>query len=56
MRITDAPVIEGYDAVIVAVAHNEFIQEHSAVAYSRPRSVVVDVKGILPRTAEALRL
>lgn len=56
VRITDAPVIEGYDAVIVAVAHNEFIQEHSAVAYSRPRSVVVDVKGILPRTAEALRL
>ncbi len=56
LEMTEAPEHNGYDAVVVAVAHSEFIQQLNAVAYSGPQSVVIDVKGILPRTAGALRL
>ncbi|SDX67474.1 UDP-N-acetyl-D-galactosamine dehydrogenase [Sulfitobacter pontiacus] len=56
LEMTEEPEHTGYDAVVVAVAHNEFIQQLNAVAYSGPQSVVIDVKGILPRTAGALRL
>ena len=56
VEMTEMPEHKGYDAVVVAVAHSEFIQEHNAFVYSGPQSVVIDVKGILPRTTGALRL
>jgi UDP-N-acetyl-D-galactosamine dehydrogenase len=47
---------KGYDAMIVAVAHDEFFKEDITSAYGKPQSVVFDVKGILPRSAGAMRL
>lgn len=52
----NVPQPQGYDAMIVAVAHDEFVQEDIANVYGKSQSVVFDVKGILPRSAGALRL
>ena len=39
---------EGYDAIILAVAHREF-RELDISKYKKSKSVVFDIKGILPR-------
>lgn len=56
VEMTDVPVDEGYDAVVVAVAHDEFVRQNIVGTYGKPQAVVFDVKGILPRNAVALRL
>jgi UDP-N-acetyl-D-glucosamine/UDP-N-acetyl-D-galactosamine dehydrogenase len=56
LEMIDVPQPQGYDAMIVAVAHDEFVQEDIANVYGKSQSVVFDVKGILPRSAGALRL
>ena len=56
VEMTEAPEGMGYDAMIVAVAHDKFFIGNSTKAFGKPLSVVFDVKGILPRSAGALRL
>ncbi len=56
LELIDVLQPRGYDAMIVAVAHDEFAQEDIATVYGKPQSVVFDVKGILPRSAGVLRL
>ena len=56
LEMINVPQPQGYDAMIVAVAHDEFVQEDIANVYGKSQSVVFDVKGILPRSAGALRL
>lgn len=56
VEMTEAPYVRGYDAVIVAVAHNAFEKEDITILYGAPQAVIFDVKGILPRIAGALRL
>lgn len=56
LEMINLPQPQGYDAMIVAVAHDEFVQEDIANVYGKSQSVVFDVKGILPRSAGALRL
>ena len=56
LEMINVPLPQGYDAMIVAVAHDEFVQEDIANVYGKSQSVVFDVKGILPRSAGALRL
>ena len=56
VEVTEVPEAKAYEAVIVAVAHNEFRDEDIAKDYGKPLSVMFDVKGILPRAANAMRL
>ena len=53
-----APEAGSYDAVILAVAHREFVELGAAGvrALGRPTSIVYDVKSILPREAVDGRL
>ena len=50
------PDAQSYDAVIVAVAHDVFLNEDIIAAYAKSKAVVFDVKAILPRNAAVLRL
>jgi UDP-N-acetyl-D-glucosamine/UDP-N-acetyl-D-galactosamine dehydrogenase len=54
----DTPARGGYDAVILAVAHREFIAlgAEGIRAFGKPGSVLFDVKGALPRDAVDGRL
>ncbi|MGH8244589.1 MAG: nucleotide sugar dehydrogenase, partial [Steroidobacteraceae bacterium] len=47
-----------YDAIVLAVGHNEFLKlpNGGVRAYGKPRSVVYDVKHVLPREAVDARL
>lgn len=56
LEMTETPESRGYDSVIVAVAHEVFLQENIVEGYAKANAVVFDVKGILPRSAGALRL
>ena len=56
VEVTEAPEARGYDAVVVAVAHEVFANESAFESYWRPHTVVFDVKGVLPRAINALRL
>ena len=56
VNMTEAPKGQGYDAVIVAVAHSVFESENILFKYCAPRTALFDVKGILPRSTGALRL
>lgn len=56
VEMTEAPEHKGYDAVVVAVAHSVFESEDIAIGYGASKSVIYDVKGMLPRCAGALRL
>jgi len=56
VEMTVTPEAHGYDAIIVAVAHSLFDNEDIPNVYSASQAVIFDVKGILPRTADALRL
>ena len=56
LEMTETPETKGYDSVIVAVAHEAFLGEDIIESYAKDKAVVFDVKGILPRSAGALRL
>jgi UDP-N-acetyl-D-galactosamine dehydrogenase len=58
LTMTETPEEGGYDAVIVAVAHDAFIGGIAvAVAgYAKPEAVIFDVKAVLPRATGTLRL
>ncbi|KKM09727.1 hypothetical protein LCGC14_1722490 [marine sediment metagenome] len=56
LEMKDTPDAQSYDTVIVAVAHEAFLEENMVEGYAKPDAVVFDVKGILPRNAGALRL
>lgn len=56
LEMTEKPETKGYDSVIVAVAHKAFLNEDLIQIYAKENAVVFDVKGILPRSAGALRL
>ncbi len=52
------PVAATYDAVVLAVAHHQFIKAGTATlrSYGREGAVLVDVKGVLPQADSDLRL
>mgnify|MGYP003628167019 CR=1 FL=1 len=56
LEMKDTPDAQSYDTVIVAVAHEAFLEENIVESYAKPDAVIFDVKGILPRNAGALRL
>ena len=56
VKMTVTPEAQGYDAVVVAVAHEVFGDESAFESYWRSHAVVFDVKGVLPRAINALRL
>lgn len=58
LTMTPTPKASAYDAVIVAVAHDEFIADTAApvTGYTKPQSVIFDVKAVLPRAKGTLRL
>lgn len=56
IKITESPAAMSYDSVIVAVAHDIFVRENICSEYGKKNSVIFDVKGILPRAANILRL
>ena len=56
INMTETPKCKGYGSVVVAVAHDAFLQEEIIKSYAKKNAVVFDVKGILPRIAGAVRL
>ena len=56
VEMTEMPEGKRYDAVIVAVAHGIFEAGEIVDSYGKPKVVVFDVKGLLPRSVRALRL
>jgi UDP-N-acetyl-D-glucosamine/UDP-N-acetyl-D-galactosamine dehydrogenase len=56
LEMTETPDVRGYDSIIVAVAHQTFLNEDIIESYAKKNAVVFDVKGVLPRSAGALRL
>ena len=58
LSIVDSPEQGVYDAVILAVAHREFVEMGSAAirAFGKPQSVVFDVKSVLDRDSVDGRL
>lgn len=56
VELAKTPKAQGYDAIVVAVAHGIFDRETIDSDYGMPRAVMFDVKGILPRSSGALRL
>lgn len=55
LDIIDEPTKNGYDAVVLAVAHNEFLNSNLR-DWLKPTSVVFDVKGILDKKLVDKRL
>ena len=58
LAMTDAPAEGAYDAVILAVAHREFVAlgVEGIRRFGKPNAVLFDVKGVLPREAVDGRL
>jgi UDP-N-acetyl-D-galactosamine dehydrogenase len=58
LTITTVPEEGAYDAVIVAVAHQEFMADNASpvTGYTKPNAVIFDVKAVLPRAEGILRL
>ena len=56
VEMIEAPGLQRYNSVIIAVAHSIFEGEEIFGRYVEPRAVVFDVKGLLPRSVGALRL
>ena len=58
LRLVATPEPGAYDAVVLAVAHREFVALGAAGvrAFGKPVSVVYDVKSVLPREAVDGRL
>ena len=53
-----APEAGAYDAILLAVAHSQFrtLGPEAIRAFGRGRSVLFDVKSVLPKAASDLRL
>jgi len=56
VKMIEVPDTRGYDAVIIAVAHEVFRPGDIVDGCSKAQSVIFDVKGTLPRNGLALRL
>jgi UDP-N-acetyl-D-galactosamine dehydrogenase len=58
IRPITKPESGAYDAVVLAVAHRQFLEQGADAirAYGRPNSIIYDVKSALPRTAVDGRL
>jgi UDP-N-acetyl-D-galactosamine dehydrogenase len=58
IQLTEIPRAAGYDAIVLAVAHREFIALGAAGirAFGKPGAVLYDVKSILPKEAVDGRL
>jgi len=58
LDLIDAPVAEGYDAIILCVGHDKFrtMGAPAIRALGKPNSVLFDVKHILPKDAVDARL
>jgi UDP-N-acetyl-D-galactosamine dehydrogenase len=58
LTMTPTPQTGAYDAVIVAVAHQEFMASDAVAVtdYTKPEAVIFDVKAVLPRAEGILRL
>lgn len=58
LTLVDTPAPDTYDAVILAVAHDDFRTggPDALRAYGRPESVLVDLKSVFPADASDLRL
>jgi UDP-N-acetyl-D-galactosamine dehydrogenase len=56
--LADPPEPGGYDAVVIAVGHREFVEmgPDALRAFGQPGAVLFDVKGILPQGATEGRL
>jgi UDP-N-acetyl-D-galactosamine dehydrogenase len=58
VELIDAPEAGAYDAVVLAVAHRQFVElgAETIRAFGGPTAVLFDVKSALPRAAADLRL
>ena len=58
IKLTEQPEPSAYDAIVLAVAHDQFrtLGPDAIRAFGGARSVVFDVKSILPKDASDLRL
>jgi UDP-N-acetyl-D-galactosamine dehydrogenase len=58
LSLVEAPQAGAYDAVVLAVAHRQFLElgAQAIRGFGRPGAVVVDVKSVLPKDASDLRL
>jgi UDP-N-acetyl-D-galactosamine dehydrogenase len=59
VALAEAPAPGSYDAVILAVAHKQFVGPEAAFdvqALLKPGGIVFDVKGVLPVAANVSRL
>jgi len=54
----EQPSADTYDAVLLAVAHNDFLElgEEGIYRYTKPINVIYDLKSVLPLNASLLRL
>ena len=52
VRLVDEPAAGAYDAIVLAVAHRQFVGlgADAILAYGKPACVLYDVKSILPRS------
>ena len=51
LTLLDVPAQDSYDAIVLAVAHSEFLQLDAATlrGWGKPSAVIYDVKSVLPR-------
>ncbi|MGC4153886.1 MAG: nucleotide sugar dehydrogenase [Propionicimonas sp.] len=58
LHLVGEPSLGQYDAVILAVAHAEFLAQGAERlrAYGKPESILYDLKSVLPKEASDLRL
>jgi UDP-N-acetyl-D-glucosamine/UDP-N-acetyl-D-galactosamine dehydrogenase len=58
LDLIDAPAAGAYDAIVLAVAHDQFtaLGPDAIRAFGGPKSVLFDVKAVLPKGAADLRL
>ncbi len=56
LNLVDRPEAKGYNAVVMAVAHDEFKNENIKEWLSSDQGVIYDVKGILPKELADKRL
>lgn len=58
IELIEAPVVGSYDAIVLAVAHNEFLAlgAEGIQAFGKPQNVLYDLKSVLPIDASDHRL
>jgi len=58
LDLLEAPTPGAYDAIVLAVAHEQFLEmgADAVRALGKPRAVLFDVKSVLPKAASDLRL